>query len=220
MSHNVLARTARSGDETVVEAITKVQSIDLVADPATTRGLYEHAAGRESRVESQGPDAPALDLALDSRLLTLDSLTLDQLREHRPDLVAELQEAYDTQLEQLRARLDEMAAEERVSRRRERIAQLLEHYELPNPAADVADRSGLVTPQFMETLLRAADDRAVERLIEQRAGLVRAACQWRNGRRGAASARPRSRQQLEFSFITGGKSPGNAAEFANSIRAR
>src|SRR3954463_1862378 len=43
MSHNVLARTKQLGDETVVEAITKVQSIDLVADPATTKGLYEHA---------------------------------------------------------------------------------------------------------------------------------------------------------------------------------
>jgi len=42
MSHNVLARTKRVGDDIVVEAITKVQSIDLVADPATTSGLYEH----------------------------------------------------------------------------------------------------------------------------------------------------------------------------------
>ena len=44
LSHNVLARTSRQGDETVVEAITKVQSIDLVADPATTRGLFEQEA--------------------------------------------------------------------------------------------------------------------------------------------------------------------------------
>jgi hypothetical protein len=40
-SHNVEARTARRGDEIVVEAITRVQSVDLVADPATTRGLFE-----------------------------------------------------------------------------------------------------------------------------------------------------------------------------------
>ena len=48
LSHNVLARTTREGDETAVEAITKVQSIDLVADPATTAGLFEHAGSRES----------------------------------------------------------------------------------------------------------------------------------------------------------------------------
>ncbi|NLE39818.1 MAG: hypothetical protein GX621_17500, partial [Pirellulaceae bacterium] len=43
-SHNVLARTARRGDQTVVEAITQVQSVDLVADPATTQGLFESVA--------------------------------------------------------------------------------------------------------------------------------------------------------------------------------
>lgn len=41
LSHNVEARTARQGDRVVVEAILKVQSVDLVADPATTRGLFE-----------------------------------------------------------------------------------------------------------------------------------------------------------------------------------
>src|SRR5262249_24823914 len=56
MSHNVLARTKRNGEETVVEAITKVQSIDLVADPATTSGLYEHAGGRESSAEHREPE--------------------------------------------------------------------------------------------------------------------------------------------------------------------
>jgi hypothetical protein len=44
LSHNVLARTSRQGDATVVEAITRVQSIDLVADPATTQGLFEQQA--------------------------------------------------------------------------------------------------------------------------------------------------------------------------------
>jgi len=39
MSHNVLARTTQDGGDTVVEAISKVQSIDLVADPASTSGL-------------------------------------------------------------------------------------------------------------------------------------------------------------------------------------
>ena len=42
-SHNVLARLSRDGETTVVEEITKVQSVDLVADPATTEGLFEQA---------------------------------------------------------------------------------------------------------------------------------------------------------------------------------
>ncbi len=43
LSHNVLAQTVRNGQQLIVEAITKVQSVDLVADPATTQGLYEQA---------------------------------------------------------------------------------------------------------------------------------------------------------------------------------
>lgn len=43
LSHNVLARTRRDDGGVVVEAITRVQSVDLVADPATTAGLFEHA---------------------------------------------------------------------------------------------------------------------------------------------------------------------------------
>jgi hypothetical protein len=41
LSHNVLARTAKRGERTLVEAITRVISVDLVADPATTSGLFE-----------------------------------------------------------------------------------------------------------------------------------------------------------------------------------
>ena len=44
LSHNVLARTSRDDEGSlIVEAITRVQSVDLVADPATTCGLFEHA---------------------------------------------------------------------------------------------------------------------------------------------------------------------------------
>ncbi|MCE9548182.1 MAG: hypothetical protein K8T25_22130, partial [Planctomycetia bacterium] len=42
-SHNVEARVARHDDQVMVEAITRVHSVDLVADPATTAGLFEAA---------------------------------------------------------------------------------------------------------------------------------------------------------------------------------
>jgi hypothetical protein len=41
LSHNVLARTRRDGDTQVVEEIARVISVDLVAEPATTGGLFE-----------------------------------------------------------------------------------------------------------------------------------------------------------------------------------
>jgi hypothetical protein len=49
-SHNVLARLTRDGEQTVVEAITHVQSVDVVADPAATQGLFEQeqAGGNEA----------------------------------------------------------------------------------------------------------------------------------------------------------------------------
>ena len=48
-SHNVEARCARRGEKVVVEAITRVQSVDLVADPATTRGLFESKTGDDHK---------------------------------------------------------------------------------------------------------------------------------------------------------------------------
>jgi hypothetical protein len=55
-SHNVLARLTREGEQTVVEAITHVQSVDLVADPAATQGLFEQAS-------VEGEEAVASELA-------------------------------------------------------------------------------------------------------------------------------------------------------------
>ncbi len=41
LSHNAEGRTRRDGEITIVEEITKVRSVDLVSDPATTRSLFE-----------------------------------------------------------------------------------------------------------------------------------------------------------------------------------
>ncbi|TWT30339.1 hypothetical protein KOR34_48970 [Posidoniimonas corsicana] len=48
LSHNVLARTAQREGQTIVEAIEHVRSVDLVADPATTDGLFEHQRSAEA----------------------------------------------------------------------------------------------------------------------------------------------------------------------------
>lgn len=48
LSHNVEARTSRDGATLVVEEILKVQSVDLVADPAATRGLFESRFSAEA----------------------------------------------------------------------------------------------------------------------------------------------------------------------------
>lgn len=88
LSHNVLARTSRRGETTVVESISEVQSVDLVADPATTRGLFEQSSSAEQ---------------------ALESLTLDQLSAARPDLI----DAIETPL---RAALEEATRAQVVAR--------------------------------------------------------------------------------------------------------
>lgn len=41
LSHNVEAKTSRGGNQLIVEEILRVNCVDLVADPATTAGLFE-----------------------------------------------------------------------------------------------------------------------------------------------------------------------------------
>jgi hypothetical protein len=113
MSHNVLARTKQRGDETVVEAITKVQSIDLVADPATTSGLFEAEDERQSSRAAE-QEKPGWSEAAEVRF---DVLTLEHLRQHRPDLVREIEQARDEELTTLRQQLDEANLREANARR-------------------------------------------------------------------------------------------------------
>jgi hypothetical protein len=207
LSHNVLARVTRSGDETVVEAITKVQSIDLVADPATTTGLFEHSSAPTDETRSSGV----------SQKLVWDELTLDHLDLHRPDLLRELREAHAEELNEVRRRVDELAAREAAAERRRRIAELFAEHRLPM-ANGAGAASQIVSEQFMQTLIAAADDHALERLVKERADVVHAAGEWvREGKQ--ESGRPRSRGQVLNVFPLRTERQ-NSAEFAASIRAR
>lgn len=196
LSHNVLARTTRQGDETVVEAITKVQSIDLVADPATTRGLFEQEA----------------------TAVTWDNLTIQELELHRPDLLRELQASQTAQLEQLQSQLDAATAREVAAERRDRINELLQEHQLPMPESDDPASRRITSDEFVATLVGAADDQSLRRLVEERAALVRSAGRWNHGR-SQPNANPVSRDQRS---ITGGTamSVRNAQEFAAAICSR
>jgi hypothetical protein len=95
-SHNVEARVARRGEQTVVEAITRVESVDLVADPATTRGLFE-AAGAATATADDAREAELASLRAEAARLGEEAAALRRretarrlLREHRlPDLDAD-----------------------------------------------------------------------------------------------------------------------------------
>jgi hypothetical protein len=158
-SHNVLAKTTRRGSEVVVEEITKVQSVDLVADPATTKGLFE-ATDPPSNAKEQ-PMA--------------DKLTLAQLREDYPQHVEKIateavdgfqasadQKAKDAETVKLKEELDAYKVKEKIAEDRIAVDALIEAAKLPKHA---------VTDVFVQSLM-AANDETRGKLIEDRQALA------------------------------------------------
>lgn len=103
LSHNISGRVRRENGTVVVEEISRVVSVDLVADPATTRGLFEH-------FESTGE----VDM---TKEFNLQEVTIDQLRKEAPDLVKALvaeaiaEHGNSTELEQANAKVSRLEVE-------------------------------------------------------------------------------------------------------------
>jgi hypothetical protein len=165
-SHNVAARTARRGERVVVEAIMRVQSVDLVADPATTRGLFESAAAR--------PIA-----------------TVEDLRRQYPELVEAVNLEQAAELKRLRAEIERLTASETGRQKTERACQILREFHLPQPESADPQARWITSRRFFESLLAAADEQAMRSLAEERAALVRAL----GGEATSPSGRPLSRDQ-------------------------
>jgi hypothetical protein len=181
-SHNVLARTARHGDDVVVEAITQVQSVDLVADPAATRGLFEEATAGEKRA-AHTPVA---------------EITLDELKKARPDLWEEIREELAQDRKDLGDEVGRLAGELAVAERRETIRRLLAEFRLPFPGEGDPAAGTLVSEAFLATLLAAPDEAAVKALVEERARLVQCA---RNLWPMSGGSRIASREQMQADAV-------------------
>jgi len=158
MSHNVMGTSKKSGGKETVEAITNVISVDVVADPATTQSLFESIKTNEEDDE-----------------MSLDQLTVESLRESRPDLiesiVADLKKGDETQALQAKVKtlteqLDKLNAEKAAAARRASVEAKITEAKLPEY---------LVTDVFREQLLSAADDAQIARLIEDRKAIHEAA---------------------------------------------
>jgi len=196
-SHNVEARTSRSSGQTVVEAILKVQSVDLVADPATTLGLFESEGSSET---SASPSETPSDFEE-----FLKQLTLEDLRSARPELVeAILAEALATtesvELSALREEVVRLRTSDTFRQRQAVAWRLLQAFKLPGMAAQSANDRALVSDLFIESLLSAPDEPAMRRLIQERAELIAAA-------RGldhsdSYAGRPLSREQQRIEQLT------------------
>jgi hypothetical protein len=151
-SHNVEAKVARRGERVIVEAITRVQSVDLVADPATTRGLFEAASAATDVTTAED----------------VQPLTLDDLKREYPELVENIRGEQAAEVERLRGEVEQLTAREAMRQKRDVALRLLSEFNLPEPGA-----KAVVSPQFVESLLAASDERAMRAMVEDRARLVR-----------------------------------------------
>jgi len=168
----------------------------LVADPATTRGLFEssgagfqpadaplHLPWGEGRVEdppwrSEGHSAAALE-----------EQPASSSESHSHELSDEIS--------RLRLELDGLRAKEAADQRRTVIAALLAEYRLPAPDATDPTAKAIVGETFLQSLLAAPDDQSMRRLVEDRARLVTCAKAW-DAASKLAHRQPTSRDQTSF----------------------
>ena len=171
LSHNVMARTSKSGAEVVVEEILTVHSVDLVADPATTRGLFEH--------EEQNMSITLEDVKANSGIL--ESLRAEWLAEQKINgdakALADKLAAAETKLTEAAKRIDEFEVKEKLAAKKATAARLIAEAKLPADA---------VTDVFREQVENAADEAAAKVLIEDRAKLAA---------KVASITKPQSREQ-------------------------
>ena len=177
LSHNIVARVRGREGNQVVEAITTVRSVDLVADPATTRGLFEEATNKKHEKE---------------RVMELSEMSIAEVRAARRDVVeavvaetttaiAESEEATQAaaELAALRDENDKFKAAAALQDRVARTTKLLEEAKLPED---------VVTDLFRQQLVE-ADEEGAKALIEDRRILA--------GLHLANLNRPKSRAQSD-----------------------
>jgi hypothetical protein len=214
LSHNVQASVIRRQGKTVVEQITKVQSVDVVADPATTKGLFEN----ESPVKEGYTMAEALAEA-----------TVDDVRRERKDIVEVIEtealaKAKAGQVEDETKAENDRLREENTKAENDRLRE--ENRQLKADAAKTAKEQAIaeelrlraaelpesaITEVFQEQLSMAADKAARARLIEDR---IFAGSAGQDSLPGGA--RPLSREQNVKESAA--PMPATAEEFAARIK--
>ncbi len=216
-SHNVQARTSRRGETVCVDEITRVHSVDLVADPATTRGLFESSqtqsgaaaasemAGFEtsdSRIASNLPNPAAIDShVVETAAAGPQQTTLEATCRQQRDEIAEL-----------RTEIDQLRTQAALHQRRVLIQSLLAEYKLPQSGSSDPAAQALVSETFMQSLLAAPNEQAARHLLKERVRLIESAAQF-NATTGKAS-RPICREQS----VADPRIALNGESFARAIR--
>jgi hypothetical protein len=231
-SHNVEAMTSRRGDRVVVEAITRVQSVDLVADPATTRGLFEStqsddaslnntnaATAVSSSTTSSSPSFPtagssstAASSPTTVSSMTLKKMTLEELQRDYPELVERLCEETGHEIRRLREEVARLTASQRQSDRQETARRLLREHHLPEPDSDELLADVVTSREFFESLLSAPDEKAMRILVEERSRLVQSLA-GHGSKQNPTETQPRSRDQ----YLVAEPRPTDVKSFVLSI---
>jgi hypothetical protein len=158
MSHVAKGRGSRTGaGRFLVEELVSVASVDLVADGATVKSLFESAVPVDTSVGTKGKST-----------MELKDLTLVQLREQRGDLVEAIladtkEKSRIRELEEsnkaLQAKVDAFEVAAKLAVTRAAREKLLAEAKLPD---------AVVTDTFKKLLIEAADETAAKELIEDR----------------------------------------------------
>lgn len=164
-SHNVMARVTKRDGQAIVEEITRVVSVDLVADPATTRGLFESNGNLVTDLEDENMSDKQITLAL------LEAEHGDLVKAIREKALAEHSasaeaKARDAEFDKLKEELDLLKAEKALVATKTKVEKMIEDAKLPKE---------VLSDLFMVNMLEAKDDERRKALIEDRKALVEAA---------------------------------------------
>lgn len=162
LSHDAQGAGLVEGEEFVVSEIKSVRSVDIVAEPATTRSFFESmeapmSAPAAPATTSPAPSAPAVTVTTGTATQTV-TVTEDKKPEPSPTALLE------QRIAKLEAENDTLKAAAATRARQEKVDALLVDAKLPATA---------VTPKFRELLVGAKDDAEVQALIEDRRVAVR-----------------------------------------------
>jgi hypothetical protein len=218
-SHRVNAVGKRGKDGVFdVLKIEKVFSVDIVADPGTTKGMFE---GDESSTRTVHP-VPERKTEM---TVEIAEATADQILESRPDVVARIRESMkaETEYRELVAERDALKQEnaaqkakleehEKAEKRATRLTELRAQAE----KAIGADGKQHISDLWLETLIDLPDAKVAE-LIEDRKVLALGA------RKGAPKSSTKTAADQAGRATTesqGGAQIADAKTFAERARAR
>jgi len=167
LSHNVDAELSRRDGLLTVHRIVKVRGVDLVADPATTRGLFEQMEEETLSEQNAGKSEEVL----------LKDLTCDQIRLCRPDLVEELRKEDQDLVADLSRKVGEL--EESLLRKEQKhnVNTILKEVGLP---IDGTKDDAVVDSTLIEQMLSCESEAEMRKIACRRLRLVEAATKWRD----------------------------------------